>query len=259
MRVVAPVTTLGDAVGLLELFLPAAPNAQVMREIGETAHALAYIVIANRSFTDAMGHDVDAALLAALVAAALRRARQAGTGLDEQARQADQAMRDHGRQGHVTRQLLRINLLDGTTEFVEPSTPGPCGHATDRSGRPLRKSIYRSPRPPGRARRHLSGAVAGSAARRPAGDAHRRHAGAQRPEPRPARPDRPNPRPASPRGLPHTRSERSSTPAKAIWKTARPSCAWPGRRRPLPTQRRRRRRPHRRLTPSRTGQPAPGR
>ena len=120
VRVVAPVTTLGDAVGLLELFLPAAPNAQVMREIGETAHALAYIVIANRSFTDAMGHDVDAALLAAL-----RRARRAGTGLGEQARQADQAMRDHGRQGHVTRQLLRINLLDGTTEFVNAEHPWP--------------------------------------------------------------------------------------------------------------------------------------
>lgn len=33
-------------------FLPAAPDAQVMREIGETADALAYIVIANRSYTD---------------------------------------------------------------------------------------------------------------------------------------------------------------------------------------------------------------
>ncbi|KMS66906.1 serine/threonine protein phosphatase, partial [Streptomyces leeuwenhoekii] len=52
VRVVAPVTNRGDAIGLLELFLPAAPDAQVMREIGESAHALAYIVIANRSFTD---------------------------------------------------------------------------------------------------------------------------------------------------------------------------------------------------------------
>lgn len=52
VRIVAPVTNRGDAIGLLELFLPAAPDAEVMREIGETAHALAYIVIANRSYTD---------------------------------------------------------------------------------------------------------------------------------------------------------------------------------------------------------------
>ncbi|MDQ0772934.1 hypothetical protein QF026_001400 [Streptomyces aurantiacus] len=52
VRIVAPVTNRGEAIGLLELFLPAAPDAEVMREIGETAHALAYIVIANRSYTD---------------------------------------------------------------------------------------------------------------------------------------------------------------------------------------------------------------
>ncbi|MEV7975607.1 hypothetical protein [Streptomyces sp. NPDC086519] len=52
VRVVAPVTNCGDAIGLLELFLRGAPDAEVMREIGETAHALAYIVIANRSYTD---------------------------------------------------------------------------------------------------------------------------------------------------------------------------------------------------------------
>ncbi|WP_328474246.1 PP2C family protein-serine/threonine phosphatase [Streptomyces sp. NBC_00448] len=189
-RVVAPVTNRGDAIGLLELFLPAAPDAEVMREIGETAHALAYIVIANRSFTDvyqwgrrttplslaaeiqhrllpaslaceaaqfavvgalepadlvagdtfdyvidrdsvqlsvtdAMGHDVDAALLATLVLGALRRARRAGAGLDEQARQADQAVRDHGGQGYVTGQLLRISLLDGGTEFINAGHPWP--------------------------------------------------------------------------------------------------------------------------------------
>ncbi|MDQ0710746.1 hypothetical protein QFZ55_000198 [Streptomyces luteogriseus] len=52
VRIVAPVTNRGDAIGLLELFLPAAPDADAMREIGETAHALAYLVIANRSYTD---------------------------------------------------------------------------------------------------------------------------------------------------------------------------------------------------------------
>ncbi|MFD3939358.1 PP2C family protein-serine/threonine phosphatase [Streptomyces sp. NPDC058611] len=190
VRVVAPVTNRGDAIGLLELFLPAAPGAGVMREIGETAHALAYIVIANRSHsdvyqwsrrtkplilaaeiqhrllpaslaceaaqfavagalepaehvggdtfdyvidrdtvqlsvTDAMGHDVDAALLATLVVSALRRARREGADLAEQARQADQAMRDHGRSGFVSGQLLRISLLDGQTEFVNAGHPWP--------------------------------------------------------------------------------------------------------------------------------------
>ncbi|MCM2389657.1 PP2C family protein-serine/threonine phosphatase [Streptomyces albipurpureus] len=190
VRVVAPVTNRGDAIGLLELFLPAAPGAEVMREIGETAHALAYIVIANRSFTDvyqwgrrtvplslaaeiqhrllpasltceaaqfavagalepadhvggdtfdyvidrdavqlsvtdAMGHDVEAALLATLVVGALRRARRAGADFAEQARQADQAMRDHGRQGYVTGQLLRISLIDGTAEFINAGHPWP--------------------------------------------------------------------------------------------------------------------------------------
>lgn len=146
VRIVAPVTNRGDAIGLLELFLPAAPDAEVMREVGEIAHALAYIVIANRPFTDvyqwgrrtiplslaaeiqhrllpaslaceaaqfavagalepadhvggdtfdyvidrdtvqlsvtdAMGHDVDAALLTTLLVGALRRARRAGADL----------------------------------------------------------------------------------------------------------------------------------------------------------------------------------
>ncbi|MFI0960172.1 PP2C family protein-serine/threonine phosphatase [Streptomyces sp. NPDC021080] len=190
VRIVAPVTNRGDAIGLLELFLPAAPDAETMREIGETAHALAYIVIANRSFTDvyqwgrrttplslaaeiqhrllpaslaceaaqfavagalepadhvggdtfdyvidrdtvqlsvtdAMGHDVDAALLATLVVGALRRARRAGASLEEQAHEADLAVREHGREGYVTGQLLRISLLDGSTEFVNAGHPWP--------------------------------------------------------------------------------------------------------------------------------------
>ncbi|MDI5966472.1 PP2C family protein-serine/threonine phosphatase [Streptantibioticus silvisoli] len=190
VRVVVPVTNRGDAIGLLELFLPMAPDVEVMREIGETAHALAYIVIANRSFTDlyqwgrrtiplslaaeiqhrllpsslaceaaqfavagalepaahvggdtfdyvldrdtvqlsvtdAMGHDVDASLLATLLVGALRRARRAGADLAEQARQADRAMREHGRHSYVTGQLLRISLDDGRTEFVNAGHPWP--------------------------------------------------------------------------------------------------------------------------------------
>lgn len=190
VRVVAPVTNRGDAIGLLELFLPSAPDEAAMREISETAHALAYIVIANRSYTDvyqwgrrtrplslaaeiqhrllpsslaceaaqftvagalepadhvggdtfdyvidrdavqlsvtdAMGHDVNAALLATLAVGALRGARRAGADLAEQARQAHQAMVDHGEQRYVTGQLLRISLLDGGVEFVNAGHPWP--------------------------------------------------------------------------------------------------------------------------------------
>ncbi|MFE9813415.1 PP2C family protein-serine/threonine phosphatase [Streptomyces sp. NPDC005548] len=189
-RVVAPVTNRGDAIGLLELFLPGPPNAEMMQEIGETAHALAYIVIVNRPFTDlyqwgrrtlplslaaeiqhrllpssltceaaqfavsgalepadhvggdtfdyvldrdtvqlsitdAMGHDVKAALLATLAVGALRRARRAGADLLEQAGQADQAIREHHQRGYVTGQLLRISLRDGGTEFVNAGHPWP--------------------------------------------------------------------------------------------------------------------------------------
>lgn len=77
------------------------------------------------SVTDAMGHDVGAALLATLVMGALRRARRAGADLQEQARHADEAMREHGRAGYVTGQLLRISLLDGTTEFINAGHPWP--------------------------------------------------------------------------------------------------------------------------------------
>ncbi|MFE9783303.1 PP2C family protein-serine/threonine phosphatase [Streptomyces sp. NPDC005775] len=190
VQVVAPVTNRGDAIGLLELFLPVAPDTSVLREVGEAAHALAYVVIANRSFTDlyqwgrrtlplslaaeiqhrllpmsltceaaqfavagalepadhvggdtfdyvldrdsvqlsitdAMGHDVRAALLATLAVGALRRARRAGADLVEQARQADRALRGHYQPGYVTGQLLRISLRDGTTEFVNAGHPWP--------------------------------------------------------------------------------------------------------------------------------------
>ncbi|MEU6123685.1 PP2C family protein-serine/threonine phosphatase [Streptomyces sp. NPDC047123] len=189
-RVVAPVTNRGDAIGLLELFLPSAPKAEVLLEVGEAAHALAYIVIANRPFTDlyqwgrrtlplslaaeiqhrllppsltceaaqftvagalepadhvggdtfdyvldrdtvqvsitdAMGHDVASAMLATLAVGALRRARRAGADLIEQARQADTALREHPQPGYVTGQLLRIDLRDGATEFVNAGHPWP--------------------------------------------------------------------------------------------------------------------------------------
>ena len=51
-RVVVPVTNRGDAIGLLELLLPDPPGEDVLAEVAETAHVLAYVVIANGRFTD---------------------------------------------------------------------------------------------------------------------------------------------------------------------------------------------------------------
>ncbi|MEU2054600.1 PP2C family protein-serine/threonine phosphatase [Streptomyces bungoensis] len=51
-RVIVPVTNRGDAIGLLELLLPTDPGDDVLDEVGEVAHILAYIVIANGRFTD---------------------------------------------------------------------------------------------------------------------------------------------------------------------------------------------------------------
>jgi serine phosphatase RsbU (regulator of sigma subunit) len=52
VRVVAPVTNRGEAIGVLELTLPAVPGEQTVADIALAAHALAYVVIANRRFTD---------------------------------------------------------------------------------------------------------------------------------------------------------------------------------------------------------------
>ncbi|WP_408057734.1 hypothetical protein [Streptomyces violaceus] len=51
-RVIAPVTNRGDAIGLLELLLPADPGEDVLDAVGEAAHVLAYVVIASGRFTD---------------------------------------------------------------------------------------------------------------------------------------------------------------------------------------------------------------
>nr|WSW66290.1 serine/threonine-protein phosphatase [Streptomyces sp. NBC_00995] len=189
-RVIAPVTNRGDALGLLELHLPHPPGPATLLKISRSAHALSYIIIANRPFTDlyqwgrrtsplslaaeiqhrllptslaceaaqfavagalepaefvggdtfdyvidrdhvqlsvtdAMGHDVDAALLATLLVGALRRARRQGAGLREQAQTADQAVAEHSGGRYVTGQLLRISLHDGRTEFINAGHPWP--------------------------------------------------------------------------------------------------------------------------------------
>ncbi|MGW6979172.1 PP2C family protein-serine/threonine phosphatase [Streptomyces sp. NPDC054932] len=77
------------------------------------------------SITDAMGHDVSAALMATLLVNASRGARRAGSGLAEQARQTHQALLDHGHHSIATGQLLRI-ALDGTSaQLVNAGHPWP--------------------------------------------------------------------------------------------------------------------------------------
>ncbi|GAA2638562.1 PP2C family protein-serine/threonine phosphatase [Streptomyces axinellae] len=51
-RLIVPVTNRGDAIGLLELFVPADSGEDILTAVGEAAHVLAYIVIANGRFTD---------------------------------------------------------------------------------------------------------------------------------------------------------------------------------------------------------------
>ncbi|MFC9293914.1 PP2C family protein-serine/threonine phosphatase [Streptomyces sp. NPDC057011] len=50
-RVLAPVTNRGDTIGVLELFLTQA-SPEVRAQVQEAAHALAYIIVTDRRFTD---------------------------------------------------------------------------------------------------------------------------------------------------------------------------------------------------------------
>jgi serine phosphatase RsbU (regulator of sigma subunit) len=193
LRVIAPVTNRGDTIGVLELTLPDAEDdddAGVLEEIRQTAHALAYIIVADRRFTDlyqwgrrttpvslaaeiqhqllpsascceaprftlagtllpadtvagdtydytldretlhvsvtdAMGHNVNAALLATLAVNALRRARRDGCDPAAQAVQAHRAMVDHGHGEFVTGLLLRIGLDGRRVQIVNAGHPWP--------------------------------------------------------------------------------------------------------------------------------------
>jgi serine phosphatase RsbU (regulator of sigma subunit) len=51
-RLIAPVTNRGEAIGVLELTLPGPPDEKILVDVALAAHALAYIIIANRRFTD---------------------------------------------------------------------------------------------------------------------------------------------------------------------------------------------------------------
>ncbi|GAA2561385.1 PP2C family protein-serine/threonine phosphatase [Pseudonocardia hydrocarbonoxydans] len=47
-----PVTVRGDAIGVLELWMPAAPDEAAGVEVAEVAQAFGYVVVANRRYTD---------------------------------------------------------------------------------------------------------------------------------------------------------------------------------------------------------------
>lgn len=51
-RLFAPVTSRGEAVGVLELEVATVPDEHMVSDVAQAAHALAYIVIANRRYTD---------------------------------------------------------------------------------------------------------------------------------------------------------------------------------------------------------------
>jgi serine phosphatase RsbU (regulator of sigma subunit) len=190
-RVFAPVTSRGEAVGVLELGLAEFPVEQTVADVALAAHFLAYVVIANRrytdlfewgqrsvplslaaeiqhrllpgaftceagqftlaawlqpageiggdtfdfslerdtlhlSLTDAMGHTMDAALLATVLVGALRNARRRGVELPEQARLANDALAEQAREGQfVTGLLVRIDLAGATAGIVNAGHPTP--------------------------------------------------------------------------------------------------------------------------------------
>jgi serine phosphatase RsbU (regulator of sigma subunit) len=190
-RLFAPVTNRGEAIGVLELCLDEPPDEQMVADVGRAAHALAYVVIANRRFTDlfewgqrsvplslaaeiqhrllpasytceagqftlagwlepagnvggdtfdftmerdtlhlsmtdAMGHEVGAALLATVLVGALRNGRRSGVELGEQASLANAGLADNAAGGgFVTGQVARIDLRSGTAAIVNAGHPPP--------------------------------------------------------------------------------------------------------------------------------------
>ena len=190
-RLFAPVTSRGEAVGVLELGLESFPVEQTVADVALAAHFLAYVVIANRrytdlfewgqrsvplslaaeiqhrllpgsftceagqftlaawlqpageiggdtfdfsldrdalhlSMTDAMGHTMDAALLATVLVGGLRNARRRGVGLAEQARLANDALAEQADESQfVTGLLVRIDLPRATAGIVNAGHPPP--------------------------------------------------------------------------------------------------------------------------------------
>jgi serine phosphatase RsbU (regulator of sigma subunit) len=192
LRLFAPVTSRGEAVGVLELSLDEHPDEETQAAVADAAHALAYVVIANRRFTDlyewgqrsmplsleaeiqrrllpgsytceggqftlagwlepagevggdtfdfslerdtlhlsitdAMGHTVDAALLATILVGALRNGRRRGLDLVDQAQLAHDSLAEHAadRGAFVTGQLVRIDLNSGSARILNAGHPPP--------------------------------------------------------------------------------------------------------------------------------------
>jgi serine phosphatase RsbU (regulator of sigma subunit) len=190
-RLFAPVTSRGEAVGVLELGLDRDPDEETLAGVAGAAHALAYVVIANRRFTDlfewgqrslplsleaeiqhrllpgsytceagqftlagwlepagdvggdtfdfsverdtlhlsmtdAMGHTLDAALLATVLVGALRNARRRALNIGEQARVANEALTAYASDwAFVTGQLVRVDLPSGIAHIVNAGHPAP--------------------------------------------------------------------------------------------------------------------------------------
>jgi serine phosphatase RsbU (regulator of sigma subunit) len=78
------------------------------------------------SITDAVGHQVAAALLATLFVGGLRNGRRKGLDLAEQAAYANDCLAGNSAPGQfVTGQLLRVDLLSGTAGIVNAGHPFP--------------------------------------------------------------------------------------------------------------------------------------
>jgi serine phosphatase RsbU (regulator of sigma subunit) len=78
------------------------------------------------SITDAVGHEVSAALLATLLVGSLRNERRRGLDLADQVRNADAALAAHAAAGQfVTGQVARIDLTSGRAQIVNAGHPLP--------------------------------------------------------------------------------------------------------------------------------------
>jgi serine phosphatase RsbU (regulator of sigma subunit) len=78
------------------------------------------------SITDAVGHQVSAALLATLLVGSLRNGRRKGLDLAQQARYANDSLAENSAPGQfVTGQLMRVDLTAGTAGIVNAGHPFP--------------------------------------------------------------------------------------------------------------------------------------
>lgn len=78
------------------------------------------------SITDAMGHSVEAALLATVTVGSLRNTRRSGAFPAEQADRANAALLEHARPHHfVTGHIMRIRIADGRVDVVNAGHPLP--------------------------------------------------------------------------------------------------------------------------------------